>query len=99
MSSAFLEMIRSIASRSFCSKAMFVMMAGNQALRLEGLFGKAAAAALSLALHRLAFLASGDAVSVAFEDFLGNPSDDGCRVLCALELLHKLRFKVFDVAH
>ena len=75
------------------------MMADNQALGLEGLFGETAAAALSLALHRLAFLAGGDAVPVAFEDLLGNPSDDGFRGLVAVELLHKLRFKVFDVAH
>jgi hypothetical protein len=75
------------------------MMAGNQALRLEGLFGKTATAALSLPLHRLAFLAGGDAVPVAFEDFLGNPPSDGCRILVAVELLHQLRFKVFDVAH
>lgn len=74
-------------------------MADNQTLGLESLCGETAVAAFSLALHRLAFLASGDAVSVAFEDLLGNPSDDGCRVLCAVELFQKLRFKVFDVAH
>ena len=74
-------------------------MTDNQTLRLESLGGQVAAAALTLALHRLAFPASGDAVLVAFEDFLGNPSDDGFRCLVALELFHQLRFKLLDVAH
>ena len=66
---------------------------------LEGLCGKTAPAALPLADHLLALLAGGDAVSVAFEDFLGNPSDDGRRVLCALELADKLLLELFNVGH
>lgn len=53
----------------------------------------------SLALHRLALAAGGDAVSVAFENLLGNPSDDGFRSLGARELLQKLGFELFDVGH
>lgn len=75
------------------------MMADNQALRLESLCGETAAAAFSLANHRGAFLARGDAVLVALEDFLGNPSDDGRSVLGALELLHKLLLELFNVSH
>jgi len=75
------------------------MMAGNQALGLEGLCGETAAAAFTLADHLGAFLPGGDAVLVAFEDFLGNPSDDGRRVLVALELLHKLLLELLNVSH
>ena len=72
---------------------------GRYKVELEGLCRKTGATALPLALHRLAFLAGGGAVPVALEAFLGNPSDDGRRVLGAVELLHKLRFKCFDVTH
>lgn len=70
-------------------------MAGS---RLLSLCGKTASSALSVALHRLAFLAGGDAVSVALQDFLGNPSNEG-GLVGAVELLQKLRFKLFDVCH
>jgi len=70
-----------------------------QSIRLDGLCGEAAAAALPLANHRCAFLAGGDAVSVAFEHLFGYPADDGRRVLGALELLHELLFELFDVRH
>ncbi len=74
-------------------------MADNQALGLERLCGEAAAAALSLAYHLRALLAGCDSVPVAFEDSLGNPSDDGRSVLAALELLDKLLFELFDMPH
>ena len=69
-------------------------MKPGRLLRLPEL---AAAAALSLALDRCTGLAGGDAVTVAFEDFLGNPSDDGFRALCAFELLCELFLKVCDI--
>jgi len=74
-------------------------MADNPSSRLLSLCGQVAAAALSLANHLHAFLAGGDSVLVAFEDFLADPFDDGCRVLGALELLHKLRFELCDIRH
>jgi hypothetical protein len=74
-------------------------MAGNAISGLERLCGETASAALPLTNHLRAFLAGGDAVAIAFEDFLGNPSDDGRRVLGALELLHKLLLELFDIRH
>ena len=56
------------------------------------------AATLSLADDCLAFSAGGDAVLVAFEDFLRDPSNDG-GIVTALKLLLKLRFKFLDVRH
>ncbi|MDB6021375.1 MAG: hypothetical protein JWQ04_1232 [Pedosphaera sp.] len=47
--------------------------------------------------HHCALLAGGDAVTVAFEQLLGNPADDRRSVLGALELLYELRFEVCDV--
>lgn len=75
------------------------MMADNQALGLERLCGKAAAAALPLANHLRALLAGSDSVPVAFEDLLGNPSNDGRSVLAALELFDELLFELFNIRH
>jgi len=74
-------------------------MADNPSPGLLGLCGEAFASALTLADQLGAFLAGGDAVPVAFEDFLGCPSDDGCRILGSLELLHELLFELFDERH
>jgi hypothetical protein len=38
-------------------------------------------------------------VSVAFEDFLGNPLEEDFLVLSFVVFLTKLRFKLFDVRH
>jgi hypothetical protein len=76
---------------------MFGMMADNASSGLKSLCGETATAALPLADHLSALLAGGDAVTVAFEDFLGNPSDDGRSVLGSLELLEELLFELFDI--
>ena len=73
------------------------MMADNSSSGLESLCGETAAATLPLSDHLPAFLAGGDAVAVAFEDFLGNPPDEDIIVLGFVEFLSKLRFKLFDV--
>src|ERR1035441_2684474 len=96
-SSALLQIMFSICSRSLLSKAMFVLMADNASSGLKSLCGKTATAALTLADHLSALLAGGDAVAVAFEDFLGDPSDDGRSVLGSLKLLHELLFELFDI--
>jgi len=74
-------------------------MADNSSPGLEGLGGETTSAALPLANHLCAFLAGGDSVSVALENFLRDPSDDGCRVLGSLELLDELLFELFDERH
>ena len=56
-------------------------------------------AAHALALHRRPFLAGGDAVSVAGEDTLGSPSDDGFCGLVAEELFVELALELFDERH
>ena len=66
---------------------------GRESLRLLGLAGRVASAALAVALHRLAFAACGDAVP----NLLGNPTDDGIGRLGTDELFPKLSFKLFDV--
>lgn len=73
------------------------MIADNSSSGLLSLCGETASAALPLSDHLRAFLAGGDAVSVAFEDFLRNPSDDGCGVLGSVELLQELLFELFDI--
>ena len=78
---------------------MFDIMADNSSSGLLSLCGKAAAAALTLADHLGPFLAGGDSVAIAFEDFLRDPSDDGRGILAPLELLHELLFELFDVRH
>jgi len=75
------------------------MVAVNASRRLCGFAGKAAAAALSLADHLGALLAGGDAVAVTFEDFLRDPSNDGCGILAPFELLLKLGFELLDIRH
>lgn len=60
---------------------------------------RTASAALPLADHLHAFLACGDTVAIAFEDFLRSPADDGRGVLGAVELFGKLDFELFDVCH
>ena len=77
---------------------MAVVLIDNQAVRLFGLAGKTAAAALSLTLDCGALTSGGDAVAVALKHFLGNPADNFRRVLCsAFDLLHKLLLERFDV--
>ena len=76
---------------------MVVKLADNEAVRLLGLSERTSAAALPLANHRSPFPSGGDAVPVAFQDFLGNPANDGRGVLIAVELSCKLRFELFDV--
>jgi len=71
------------------------LIKGHQ--RLLGVPERIAAAARAVALHDLTLLAGLDAVLVALKDPFRNPSDDGCRVLCAFELLRKLCLKVCDV--
>ena len=71
-------------------------MAGR---RLLGLSVRTAAAALSLASHRFAILAGGDAVLEALENPLANPSDERVLGFGTIELLPKLGFKLFDVFH
>jgi hypothetical protein len=75
------------------------MLAGNASRRLCGFAGKAAAAALSLADHLGALLAGGDAVAVTFEDFLRDPSNDGCGILAPFELLLEFCFEFLDIRH
>ena len=72
-------------------------MADNNTKRLLGVAERIASAALALALHRLALLACGDSVAIAFEDFFRNPSHDGFGRLIADEPLCKLRFKLLNV--
>jgi len=74
-------------------------MADNSSSGLESLCGETATAALPLANHLHALLAGGDAVAAAFEDLLGNPSDDGRRILGSLELVDELLFELFDIRH
>jgi hypothetical protein len=62
-------------------------------------YGRSPTARLALTLHLRAVLAGGDAVPIAFEDFLGNPADDRRFVFRAVELLQKLGFKLLDVCH
>lgn len=64
-----------------------------------GRAGRSAASALTLALHDRAVLAGLDAVTVAFEDFLGHPSNEGGFVVLAVKLGDKLRFKLLNVSH
>ena len=64
-----------------------------------GLAERPASSALSLTLHRIALATGGDAVAIAFEDFLGNPTDNGIRCLVADELLGKLGLEVFEIRH
>jgi hypothetical protein len=61
---------------------------------------RTAAAALSLANHLCAFLAGCDAVSIAFEHFLGGPSDD-CHgaIRTVVELFGKLCLKLLNECH
>ena len=73
------------------------VLAGPFRERLFSLCGKTAPAAFALTDHLRAFLAGSDTVAVAFEDFLGNPADDGRGVLGAVELLCELDFELFDV--
>ena len=54
-------------------------------------------AAFDLALDCRTFLSGGDAVLVAFQDFLGNPADDGGGILFAVKLCDKLLLELFDV--
>ena len=56
--------------------------------------GNGRTAALSLADHFGPFLAGGDAVAIAFEDFLRDPSNDGCGILAPFELLLELGFEL-----
>ena len=79
---------------------MFVIvgkLANNKAVRLLGFGSGTVLAALTLAADRSLFLAGGDAVLVAFEDFLGNPADDLLDGLATGELLGKLLLELFDV--
>ena len=87
-------MIRSSRSRSFRSIGIWYTYACNRGRRLLGLPGDAVAAALSLSDRPSALLAGGDAVSVAFEDFLRDPSDDGYRVRATLELFSEAPLEI-----
>jgi hypothetical protein len=61
--------------------------------------GRAASAAFPVPDDLRALLARLDPVSVAFDDFLGDPSDDGVLALSAIELGFKLLLELRDVAH
>jgi len=76
-----------------------VVLAHNAGSGLLGLCGEAAAAARTLPDHLGTLLPGGDAVSVAFEDFLGNPPHDGCGILATLEPFDELLFELLDVGH
>jgi hypothetical protein len=68
--------------------------AGNAGSRLLSLWWERPSAP-SLALHGGALLSGRDAVPVAFEDFLGNPANDGSGVVSAMfELFGKFRLKL-----
>lgn len=60
---------------------------------------KPSASTLSGTLYHFTVLAGSDAVPIAFEDFLGNPSDDGRSLLVTFELLEQLCFKLLNIGH
>jgi len=76
-----------------------VLLIDNKAVRLLGFGGGTVLAALTLAADRSLFPACGDAVLVAFQDFLGNPADDLLAGLATGKLRGKLFLALFDVRH
>jgi hypothetical protein len=50
-----------------------------------------------MAAPRLTLLSRGEAAPVGFENFLGNPADEGIGVRTGFELLSKLCLELIDV--